>query len=148
VPSLRLETVTVGLLRASAVRFTWAGVDLDALLASIDSALGGEVGEWEDDDGELMGIARLKTGDGLNLASYWKAGFFASVEPIGLSIDRSTTADGSEALAVIAMIPPAGNPLGKARQGLIQIATMPGATWLPFENMGTANLQVDFINPQ
>lgn len=138
----------MGVFRSTAIRFTWPRLDLEELLERIDGALGGEVGEWNDDGGELMGIAGLATADGLNLASYWKAGFFSPVEPIGLTIDRYQTAGGAELLGVVAMVPPAGSPLAKGKQGLTQIAQMSGATWVPFEGMGIANLQIDFLNPR
>jgi len=138
----------MGALRSTAVRFIWPSTDLDALLGSIRQALGGEVGDWNDDDGELTGATGFRTDDGLNLASYWKAGFFSSLEPLGLSIERQELEDGSEVLHVLAVNPAAGNPMGKGKQGLIKIASMPGAQWLPFENMGLGRLQVDFVNPQ
>lgn len=138
----------MGALRTTAVRFIWPSTDLDELLGSIRQALGGEVGDWKDDDGELTGGTGFKTAEGLNLASYWKAGFFSSLEPIGLSIERHELDDGSEGLHVYAVNPPAGNPMGKGRQGLIKIASMPGAQWLPFEKVGLGRLQVDFVNPQ
>src|SRR5690606_7035677 len=134
--------------RSTAVHFIWNNDDVDALLASVERALGGTVGDWSDDDGELTGLAGLKSADGLNLATYWKAGFLASVEPLGLAIDRATAADGSRVLSVVAVIPPSGSPLAKGKQGLIQIARMPGSTWAPFGGMGAARLQVDFVDPQ
>jgi hypothetical protein len=137
----------VGAIRTTAIRFVWRSTDVDALLASIEQALGGEVGEWREDD-ELTSLTGFKTEEGINLASYWKPGFFSSLEPLGLSIDQDQLADGTDVLHVVAVIPPAGSPLGKGKQGLTKIATMSGATWLPFENMGTARLQVEFVNPR
>ncbi|HMM82839.1 MAG TPA: hypothetical protein PJ998_06650 [Terrimesophilobacter sp.] len=122
-------------------------MNMESLLACVSQALAGEVGNWTDDGGELTGAAGFATEHGINLASYWKAGFFSALEPIGLAIDQHQLDDGTEVLRVVAVIPPAGSPLGKGKQGLIKIATMPGATWVPFETMGAARLQVDFVNP-
>ena len=60
----------MGALRSTVVQFFWPNTDVDRLLTSIRKSLGGDVGDWNDDDGELTGIAGFKTEDGLNLASY------------------------------------------------------------------------------
>ncbi|WP_281887058.1 hypothetical protein [Agromyces rhizosphaerae] len=104
------------------------------------------MGAWEDDGGELVGIAGMATSNGWNLATYWKPGFMSPLEMIGLSISPAETDDGDDVLRVIAVIPP-GNPLGKGKKGLLQIATMPGASWVPFEKTGVAALQIDFVKP-
>lgn len=138
----------MGMLRSTAVRFVWSGSDIQALLGSVRRALGGNVGDWDDDDGDLVGIAGLASAEGVNLATYWKPGMLSPLESIGLAIERDRLDDGSDVLHVFAVIPPGGSPMSKGKQGLIQIASMPGATWLPFEIGGAARLRVDFVDPQ
>ena len=138
----------MGTLRSTVVQFFWPNTDVDQLLTGIRKSLGGDVGDWNDDDGELTGIAGFKTEVGLNLASYWKPGLFSPLETIGLSIEKVQLERGSEGLRIFALTPPGGNPLGKGRQGLMNIASMPNARWEPFESMGLGNVRVDFLNPR